>query len=456
MRSPMRDPPDAFPGRPPDFATLIELRDAMPLRDAEGRPLGEHHLSASHLDGVKIERGSCSHAGSRHGHRVNLSAQRQVDRHWPRALALLSRLERSYRRHPSPPATSRLLRLYRLSRSGSLLPCYLQLRSVDPVADGELPAFVSVTFKALLGLVRTFSALLIDEVTAGAARGGEGEPAAAPPAGRSLEVPALLERIEEQGLFLTPGGACPASIEQVTEALSVVVYGDGPRWSDEPLARLLPDPEVVFAFGERAIDVGVLYLSFLVRKRRVLLRLRDALEGLREDARGLRWRLLGLDRPPHFAEESFAWNLAGREEAYRRRVLEGIRSWATPAFRAPLAVFQEGEISAFDMDRPGEDVLVSVVDDLRERAEPGAERVLSALRPHLLHYLRLEVEMLRALAPCEADLYRLLGYGAPERTVSGDDISRRYGSATLRDEAAAILGVDIQVGPAGLRVSGPA
>jgi hypothetical protein len=121
-----------------------------PMKDVDGRPLGEHAAPESARVGVEFQRRACPYEGHRRGTPMNVSALKQMTSSWAEALADIVVLRELYLREPRPAPFTHF-DLWRIATFGTLVPGFLAMRPTKPLASGELPVRVSADFKVFLG-----------------------------------------------------------------------------------------------------------------------------------------------------------------------------------------------------------------------------------------------------------------------------------------------------------------
>lgn len=200
------------------------------ILDTEGRRLGEQAAS----DPPPTELRVCPWSGARQGGEMNVTAWKQVRRHWPGVLSTLSRAA-----GPTAADVWRGLGVLRWQPLGM---------------DEPVSAEVAATFKTALGLQRPLTSwLLLDPSLA------------AGPIAAVCPEDQLLERLSEEGWLLGHRQVCAGPPERIVEAW---------RALGQPATDGLGDTEL----GDSCVDLVVGAWAILGATRQVIVegRLREA------------------------------------------------------------------------------------------------------------------------------------------------------------------------------------
>ena len=224
------------------FAQLAQLPDS------DGRPCAaEGFLTDAQAQG--LDRRGCPYPGSRHHHALpmNLTALRQISKHWEEMMGLVQTLRTTSLERPGR-VEGGLLDTLRLAHAAVSLVVYCFSRSAPGVGPGTLPAFVSGTNKAYFDIETTCGLMLLQGLLS-----GEVEAALSAP----ISAEGLLAFAEEAGLLIGKRGVCAGPASLIQEAIETLLptgvlraehatrardwLGDVPRFLDYADASFLID-----------------------------------------------------------------------------------------------------------------------------------------------------------------------------------------------------------------------
>lgn len=223
------------------------LRLTRPMRDEEGRPLGESKLPPEQRPDVPLQQRPCPYAGSRHNHPrpMNVSALRQMSAHWQEALGGIALLRSMYCEERKQERL-RLVDVWRVAGLTTSLVPFAFLRGWSPVADGQLPAAVAVAYKAALGVSFTCEVMLSD----GAA-----------PFDAPVDAETLYDFADRQKHFIGPQEVCAGPEAMVKDLLRLLVDGTGPRGDPAATAAVLSDGRRFLQFAHATASLDLLRLA---------------------------------------------------------------------------------------------------------------------------------------------------------------------------------------------------
>jgi len=208
-------PPDADPAL---WEFFNHSASVGPLRDQEGRPVGERGFTLpDYLDGVHFELRTCPYAGSRqhHAQLMNVSALKQTADHWADFRAALELLRTRYiEAHPvRDPTRLTTLELWQMCRVMVRLPQYVHRRTVDPVDNGQLSPLVATILKVVLGANVMLEHLVVRSL------------AGLVPLPEHVTPKFIADYSDEHGLFISIDGVCAGPPTMIDEFLSALVEG---------------------------------------------------------------------------------------------------------------------------------------------------------------------------------------------------------------------------------------
>jgi hypothetical protein len=210
---------------------VLRMIEDAGLRDVEGRPLREGRTPRELLGDGDIEYRPCPYPGSRHRHEnpMNVSALRQMGRHWSAIVELFARCRALHDRARSG-GVSDLMDVWRTSQLGSALPFYFVFR------DGAVPAHAAALAKATLGVGIWAQRLLVR---------ARSEPWEVPP----LTAEVVCALAEETGTLIGDTEVCSGGDKMLHELFDVLVTGS-------------PAPVPPAATDDAMIDFGAHYAGF--------------------------------------------------------------------------------------------------------------------------------------------------------------------------------------------------
>jgi len=198
------------------------------LRDADGRPLGEHRIPAHEREGVPMLLRTCPYAGSRKNHPkpMNVSALEQMMSHWSVALSALAHLKDRHLERRGGPAWN-LVEACHLARTATLLPAY-RARAVE--TSRPIPSAMSVLYKVMVGFVGVLQSLAVERALQ--------EPNPAP----SSNPTEVFDFAEAREFFIGEAQVCAGPPHLVREVLDVLFASTRGSASGLPAAFELPAP----------------------------------------------------------------------------------------------------------------------------------------------------------------------------------------------------------------------
>lgn len=210
---------------------------ASPAKDTEGRPCGEAQAPDTSREGVEFELRPTGYRGSRHNRVINVSALRQMTRHWEEVIDDVRLLRAAYLQRYGHPDIN-IGHLWRFGLIASSLPAFLLRRGRNTFRDGDLPPDVTATFKAVQGVFMTTQHMIAT------GRGFE----------EQVTVDEFLVHTDRFEIFNAPGGerACSAPSTMLREFVSAVIVDPGQAPSNR-LREIVGDVDAFFRYGELAI-----------------------------------------------------------------------------------------------------------------------------------------------------------------------------------------------------------
>lgn len=211
------------------------------LRDEAGRPLGEHRVLARNgtVD-VPMELVACPYHDSRSaaGKPINVSALREMVKHWRGAIGLLARA-----RSEVPVADA--MDIWWAGQLAESLPYLILFRHGGRPESVVVPGPVAAAYKAMLGTNAGILGYLLD----------------LPPSTERTppRIDEILAHVDEHGLLIGPEQACAGPESLIRETLSVLIHG-GPH--DEETDRLFDSHPGAAAFGRARASLLVGRLAF--------------------------------------------------------------------------------------------------------------------------------------------------------------------------------------------------
>jgi hypothetical protein len=206
------------------------------FRDVDGRPLAEMNASEMAQEGVEFKMLPCTFEGFRRGHPTNVSAMKQIGRHWPELLDLIAYL-RSEFLHRRRRTELTLLDMWHFGAVAVALPGYLAFRQRAPFRDGAIPGAVSALYKTTQGVqMSSARAMILDEWESDAT------------------VPALrmsgraLDKLEFASMPFTPGSRVCGGPQALIDQFFDVVTNGRPSASPPP-SYLIDDMDDYFAYA---------------------------------------------------------------------------------------------------------------------------------------------------------------------------------------------------------------
>jgi hypothetical protein len=233
------------------------------LRDESGRPLGEHRAPES-LGSVPMDLVPSPYTDSRAGagKPMNVSALREMLRHWRVAASLLARIRREV---PVVTATD----VWRVGQIAESLPYLTLLRSGGETAGVVIPGAVAALYKAMLGTNAGVLGYMLD---------------AAPSQGGALpSVDDILEHVHTHGLLIGPQQVCAGPEALIRETLATLIHGSAEI--DEEADRIFASEPGLGAFGRARAALLLARAAFGCTAYSIFA---DVVESLRDAPRAVR------------------------------------------------------------------------------------------------------------------------------------------------------------------------
>jgi len=185
------------------------------LIDMEGRPLMESKAPAqAWKEGVPHELQVCEHAGSRFKHEnpMNVSALKQMSRHFHAAVECLADLRHAYSARVQPVQT--FLDIFRMAEACALLPAYLALQRQDASQNALLPE-IAVLAKMGFGIQVLARELSLRSII-------ESEREQLPP----IDARSIFEYAERESFLIGPKEVCAGPTQFIIHVLDLIIRGE--------------------------------------------------------------------------------------------------------------------------------------------------------------------------------------------------------------------------------------
>ncbi|WP_224362056.1 hypothetical protein [Hyalangium versicolor] len=246
------------PSQPP--YELFDTQDMSPHVDVEGRPLGEHRAPEAVKAGVPMELKQCPYSGSRYKHAqpMNVSALKQMNRHWTETLSVIDFIRGQYQSRTGRGTLS-LLDMWQVCKLASFLPGYLLFRAQAPIAEGQLPVSVAAAYKIIVGIAATVERLVMQELV----MNGYGE-------GPVMTPEDFFTLVEESGDLVGLEQVCAGPANLIQEALQVVMVGPVGTLRHDEIQALVPDVDAFFRYTRLGTRVHLTSFAFSLRMQGAL------------------------------------------------------------------------------------------------------------------------------------------------------------------------------------------
>jgi hypothetical protein len=390
--------------------------------DADGRQLGEANVipRALRLE-VPTRWRTCTEPGSRFldPKPMNASALQPMRARWPKLMAALLRIRRSYLdRFPAARSGLTLGDVQRLATLVQAVATYPLVVTNGRVPNGQLHPVLSSLFRAADGLRTTTHQMLLDPLA---------EATISPDTLVSAsEIHAFAERNRS---FHSAQGVCPAPAAMIEQFLRVLMEGaDDSEFSaeiqDGPVERALGDIEPAFDYGLLGLQAFAVVSSHAPLMARTCARMTQIVEGwgglrtpaleqlgayLAEKAGNLQ------SQTPYATEES----RARRERVYADMYAQCARGLGDPV-RQSLPERSPGRVGV-QHRRAGE----ILRDILHRRCSAGPDApadIVDWLADCLMHSFVRSHELLGLASDIQARINALVGRPQPLRPFSALDV----------------------------------
>jgi hypothetical protein len=234
------------------FEALFRVHDH---RDTEGRAIGEHRASPPVRETIPAVLKQCPYEGSRYQHAqpMNVSALKQLTKHWDDILAGIGVVRRLYLQHHGLVAVTEDLVSVAIGEAIAAIPSYLMFRVEQPVADGDFDPRVAGMYKVIIGINRVYSLVISGHLmTSKGAR-------------TRLSSSEDIDAFAEFGGFLIGAEqVCAGSGRQITEAIEELINGtrQPTPWASTLETTLAPTERFfAFADGMRRLEASKFLMS---------------------------------------------------------------------------------------------------------------------------------------------------------------------------------------------------
>jgi hypothetical protein len=398
---------------------LFDTQDMSRYLDAEGRPLGEHRAPEAVKAGVPMELKQCPYSGSRYKHAnpMNVSALRQMTRHWAQTMGTIDFIRQRYETRVGR-APLGLVDVWRVSKIISFMPGYLLFRAEGALSDGQLPAPVSAAYKIIVGIAATLERLVLQ----GMLMEGYNDATVMTPE-------ELFSLVEESGDLVGLEQVCAGPANLIQEALQVLMGVPKEPVETSVIQALVPDVDALFTYARHGTQVHLTAFAYSLRHQVALKELSERLVqlGTGPVASRLTEQLatVGEGRQP------LAGNLAQTSTALVEMPPEAITQLVEGLARLALDPLQPAEPEPFeapDVDGPLKTQLTSVLANAGEALAELAVR--EGLAQALASCVLLENEALRRFSLLQVELDRVLGYATSARgPLERAALTRYFGRA---------------------------
>jgi hypothetical protein len=389
-------------------------------RDADGRPLCGEAIVSDPDFRSQLELRRCPYPGSRRHHALpmNVSALKQMTRSWPLLLGTAQLVARALGPTGGAPTTARLMRAASAAVS---LPLFLLYRDAGPMGDGQVPGFVSGLHKASIDVATGAQLMLIDD-----------------PLG-PLERGALLQFVEQHGLFIGEAGVCagpPLMIEELVRVLS----GEeaAPERGCQDAAAALGDLRGLPAYVDAILALTVARQLIGAHLRRGAAALRERCAAMAADQPGSRKRFEQL------CEVLARHPVPTRPSEVIRRQDRLLEDLPAEKYEQLLDALAEGRaaLTPSPAEEPGSELLAhlreapppDVADVMRVVALAGrrAEPFAVALAEAIVDAARLERRALSFYTSIEAAIRRALGQPCAAGALTSEQLASVFGPSPAR------------------------
>jgi hypothetical protein len=388
---------------------LFDTQDMSPHVDVEGRPLGEHRAPEAIKAGVPMELKQCPYSGSRYKHSqpMNVSALKQMNRHWTETLSVIDFIRGQYQARTGRGTLS-LLDMWQVCKLVSFLPGYLRFRAQAPIPDGQLPVPVAAAYKIIVGIAATVERLVLQELV----MNGYGE-------GPVMTPEDFFTLVEESGDLVGLEQVCAGPANLIQEALQVVMAGPVGTARHDEIKALVPDVDAFFRYTRLGTRVHLTAFAFSLRMQGVLKEVSEQLGQLGTEP--LAAQLSEALATVGEGRASLAANLAQAATALvelppeaQAQLLDGFAQLG----RAPDEPQAPEQLEAPSLQGPDSQQLQAQLSSaLRAAGAQGAsyEGLVAALARGLL----LERGALRVFSALQQQLDHVLGYPSSTRQTLG-------------------------------------
>jgi hypothetical protein len=398
---------------------LFDTQDMSRYLDAEGRPLGEHRAPESVKAGVPMELKQCPYSGSRYKHAnpMNVSALRQMTRHWAQALGTIDFIRQRYEARVGR-APLGLVDVWRVSKIISFMPGYLLFRAEGALTDGQLPPPVSAAYKIIVGIAATLERLVLQ----GMMMEGYNDATVMTPE-------ELFSLVEESGDLVGLEQVCAGPANLIQEALQVLMVGPKEPVEARVIQALVPDVDALFTYARHGTHAHLTAFAYSLRRQVALKELAERLGQLGTGT--VASRLTEQLGTVGEGQQPLAGNLAQTSTALVEMPPEAITQLVEAFARLALDPVQPAEPEPFeapDVDGLLKTQLTAGLATAGEELADSTER--EDLAQALASCVLLENEALRHFTLLQGELDRVLGYptsarGPLERTA----LTRYFGRA---------------------------
>ena len=371
------------------------------VRDDEGRPLGENRPPPEARAGVSMETTPCPYPGSRlnHPNPMNVSALRQMRRHWDAVKGYLDELTAL---HTARSGGSTLVAgdLWRIAKLAECAPQFLLFRHREPLGAGTLPGSVAALYKIALGLKYALHWHVESSVA--------DEPADSP-----VDAAGFLEYVERRHLFVGPHQVCAGPAALIVEVIERIT-GQGAAAPTPRLRERLGDVEGFFDYAAIPANFDLADASFRIASLDRLMFIYESLRGVQAgwqgDYHALAWLFEHVNTALAAAgDDYFLADLAVTSARTRTRMIDALSrlitdpisaEWGGDHVRSVRAVVAPCGPPAAPVSHD------SAPAPVREGLDPGITRQLLAMYSG---YVNLERRFVDCIAVTDAALEQALG-----------------------------------------------
>ncbi len=407
------------------------------LLDGEGRHLGEWRVPPeSRAPGFEMELRRCPYEDSRQGHEnpMNVSALRQMTKHWKELLSYV-RYFRTLYLEDTGVSELRYRDAQCVGQLITMVPWFLWRRREPALGDHPVPPVVGSAFKLVLGFNPVTSMLNVDALLA--EMGGDEGPPVTPER--------VWEEADGSGLLIGPEQVCAGPRHMFSEALAAFLLGAGEGDFDADVtaaevARVLPDLDAFrsYAYG----TYNFIVVQYLLRNARRLI-LDDLARATweREDVPAALTEAIGA---AHEAMPATLLDQAVNElDDDERTVMSGVLGVVVPDLEGlphDGAVQVAGAI-ADDWTRPREELAALTGRRLAPRADLPDDVAAVVLDRALVHGAMAQ-RVGHYIEGAERRLYAALGRDPPKLPPTAVILKQLYGDELERVFSVALTGAD--------------